>query len=96
MRFPRGYPSKSISVNLNSMQPELPSYDISIPANFCAADMRLLEKLVTFSRDIAVDNKVHTYPNLFYDYPISFDVHNIVFLYSSLERFVPFSIYSRN
>jgi hypothetical protein len=80
MRFPRGHPSKSISVNLNSMQPELPSYDINIPANFCAADIKLLEKLVTFSRDDAVDKKVHTYLNLFYDYPISFDVHNTGFL----------------
>ncbi|KAG7997478.1 hypothetical protein I3843_01G213100 [Carya illinoinensis] len=55
MRFPRGSSSKSVSVNLNTMQPELPFYDIDIPTKFCAADMSLLEKLVSFSSDIAVD-----------------------------------------
>lgn len=57
MRFPRGSSSKSVSVKLNTMQPEPPFYDIDIPTSFCAADVSLLEKLVSFSSDIAV-NKV--------------------------------------
>ncbi|KAL4625562.1 hypothetical protein ACB092_05G035400 [Castanea dentata] len=55
MRFPRVFPSKLISVNLISTQPQLLSYDIDIPTIFSAADMTLLEKLVTFSNGVAVD-----------------------------------------
>ncbi len=60
MRFPRGFPSKLVSVNLSSTQPHFPSYDIDIPTNFSGADMSLLEKLVTFSNGIAADKMVRT------------------------------------
>ena len=65
MRFPRGFPSKLISVNLSSTQPQLLSYDIDIPTIFSAADMTLLEKLVTFSNGAAVDKVVCTSFNSF-------------------------------
>ncbi|KAK9989956.1 hypothetical protein SO802_024941 [Lithocarpus litseifolius] len=58
MRFPRGFPSKLISVNLSSTQPQLLSYDRDIPTIFSVADMTLLEKLVTFSNGVAVDKEV--------------------------------------
>nr|POE97497.1 putative inactive poly [adp-ribose] polymerase sro1 [Quercus suber] len=55
MIFPRGFPSKLISVNLGSTQLRLLSYDIDVPTIFSAADMTLLEKLVTFSNGVAVE-----------------------------------------
>lgn len=74
MRFPRGFPSKLISVDLISTQPQLLSYDIDIPTIFSAADMTLLEKLVTFSNGVAVDKVVWSSFNFFLiDKLVSFD-----------------------
>ena len=94
MRFPRGFPSKLISVNLSSTQPQLLSYDIDIPTIFSAADMTLLEKLVTFSNGVAVDKVFCTSFNSFLiDKLVSFDVSIITSSSLTVHLFGAFHLF---
>lgn len=58
MRFPWASVSKTIFVNMESELPGIPSYGLEIFSNFCAKDMDILEKLVTFSSDTVTDKDV--------------------------------------
>lgn len=57
MRFPWASASKAISVNMSSELPEFPSCELEIATNFDAADISLLEKLISFSSEM-VDEKM--------------------------------------
>lgn len=58
MRFPWASVSKTIGVNLNSELLEFPSCELEIATNFHAADIGLLEKLVSFSSEIETEKMV--------------------------------------
>lgn len=58
MRFPWTSASKTISVNMNSELPEFPCCELEIAINFHAADIGLLEKLVSFSSEIETQKMV--------------------------------------
>ncbi|GAV80132.1 AAA_5 domain-containing protein [Cephalotus follicularis] len=57
MRFPGGFASKFVSVNLNSGLPKTFSHHTDIATVFCPSDMSLLEKLVAVSRDGSAEKK---------------------------------------
>ncbi|XP_050383797.1 midasin isoform X3 [Argentina anserina] len=57
MRFPRVATSKIISVNINSVSSDFPSFKLDIPTIFDAGDIELLEKLLTSSSDVGSINR---------------------------------------
>ncbi|XP_038723701.1 midasin [Tripterygium wilfordii] len=49
MKFPRGFPSKSIALSIEGRLPGISSLNIDLHADFWALDMSLLEKVTTVS-----------------------------------------------
>lgn len=91
MKFPRASPWKTKPIELNSEPPEFLPYKVRISADLCAADVDLLENLITIPSDAATaDQSVRTssepFFTLSYCFVSLFKILNLPFCVREIYR----------